>query len=334
MLRIQLFVLMFSSLLLPALAEAGSSHAQDASIAYPVELEWVADGGSDVFDYAQDVTVAPDGNLWVADLANRQFQIFAPDGTYLESWGTEGVGPGLFSFFQGPVAVESDWAGNVKFDSAGNIYVLDLGSQNIQKFAPDRTFLLAWGVDGMDDGQFKLPINMAIDAADHVYVSDYGRDDIQEFTSDGTYVRTVVQKGTGEGPISGLVAVAIDAAGNIWTTDEDHYTVLEYAPDGTFLMSFGEFGSGPGQFDFPNDLAVAADGTIYVVDTFNHRVQAFDRDGTYLGEWGGEGTEPGQFMFPLGVEVDDAGNIYVVDSGNDRLQKFRRTSLPAATPSA
>ena len=318
--------LVVAILALVAPAFAAPAAGQDAAVPYPVEVAWVAEGGSAPFDYAQDVTVAPDGNLWVADLANRQFQIFAPDGAYLESWGSEGTGPGQFSFFQGPVAVESDWAGAVKFDRAGNIYVLDLGNQNIQKFAPDRTFLLAWGGDGTGDGQFKLPINMGIDGADHIYVSDYGRDDIQEFTSDGTFVDTVVEKGSGEGQVSGVVAVAVDAAGNIWATDEDRNAVLNFDPDGTLVTSLGETGEGPGQFNLPNDVAIAPDGTVYVVDTFNHRMQAFDADGAYLGEWGGEGTEPGQFMYPLGVDIDADGNVYVVDSGNDRLQAFRPVS--------
>jgi hypothetical protein len=106
----------------------------------PVEFVWEAKGGVEPLTFPQDATIAPDGNVWVGDLANHQFQIFSPDGANLESWGEEGSGPGQFSFFQGPLVVESDFAGNIN--------VLDMGDQNIQKFASDRTFLHAFGHEG------------------------------------------------------------------------------------------------------------------------------------------------------------------------------------------
>src|SRR5688500_14654777 len=83
----------------------------------------------------------PPGNLWVADGNHDRFQILAPDGTHLETWGTQGSGKGQFEF----TAPESGFGvgyGDVAFDGAGNLYVVDTGNHRVQKFAPDRAFLL------------------------------------------------------------------------------------------------------------------------------------------------------------------------------------------------
>ena len=44
------------------------------------------------------LAIAPDGSIWVADGDNDRFQIFAPDGSLLEAWGTTGSGEGEFDF--------------------------------------------------------------------------------------------------------------------------------------------------------------------------------------------------------------------------------------------
>ncbi|MEJ7900843.1 MAG: PQQ-binding-like beta-propeller repeat protein, partial [Thermomicrobiales bacterium] len=59
-------------------------------------LLWSTTGGPDALDRPSDVTIAPDGTIWVADGGNSRFQIFAPDGTLIETWGISGSGDGDF----------------------------------------------------------------------------------------------------------------------------------------------------------------------------------------------------------------------------------------------
>ena len=67
----------------------------------PVEFVWEIGGGSEPFAMPIDVSIDPEGNLWVLDMAHHQFQIFSPDGEFLESWGSMGEDDGEFRFYEG-----------------------------------------------------------------------------------------------------------------------------------------------------------------------------------------------------------------------------------------
>lgn len=308
----------------PATAQDRAATPMTAAGA-PVAFVWQAEvtGGANPLQAAQDVTIDPEGNLWVLDIGNHQFQIFSPDGTLLETWGRFGEGEGEFNFFAGPIAIETDFGGDLAFDSAGNFYVADMANQRIQKFAPDRTFLLAWGSEGDGDGQFNRPWNLAIDDQDNIYVADFGRNTVQQFTSDGTFLRTVVESGGGEDELTGAGGIAIDAEGNLWVADWTSNRLLQFGLDGEHRGTYGGTGSAAGQLNVPTGITVSTEGLVYVADMFNHRVQVFDASGQTLTSWGANGADPGQFSYPAGVALDGAGHVYVAELGNHRLQKFR-----------
>ena len=111
------------------------------------------DGGSGtVF-----ITLRQDGNVWVADTFNGRFQIFSPDGTFVESWGTAGDDEGEFNFCEDPCSGATAAGGDVAFDADGNLFVSDLANHRVQKFDADRTFITEWGGLGDGDGQFIQP---------------------------------------------------------------------------------------------------------------------------------------------------------------------------------
>ena len=78
----------------------GRALAQGATPpAGPVEFLWETRGDPDSpLGNPSHLAVAPDGTIWVADGDNNRFQIFAPDGSLLEVWGTSGSGEGEFDF--------------------------------------------------------------------------------------------------------------------------------------------------------------------------------------------------------------------------------------------
>jgi DNA-binding beta-propeller fold protein YncE len=136
-----------------------------------LELLWESTGGPEPVKRPYGIGIAPDGNIWVSDAYRDRFQILAPDGTFIETWGGSGDGEGEFEFFSQRSALGSPY-GDVAFDAAGGIYVLDTGNHRVQKFGPDRTFLLAWGTEGTEDGQFLAPGGIAVGPDGVVYVSD------------------------------------------------------------------------------------------------------------------------------------------------------------------
>jgi hypothetical protein len=297
--------------------------------ASPAEPVWQTKGGPDApFPSGTFPAVDPSGNLWVPDGEHSRFQIFAPDGTFREMWGTTGSAEGQFDFVYHPGGW---WGGAVAFDATGNIYVADMGNHRIQKFAPDRTFLLAWGSKGSGDGQFLSPFDLAVGANGNVYVMDDERNDVQVFDSNGRYLFTFGGKGEGDGQFASDVGgLGVDGAGRVYVADYGHNSVQQFSADGSFLAAWGSKGIENGQFVNPNDVVADEAGRLYVADYGNSRIQVFAADGRFLATWGTIGAGPGQMVEPVGIALDGAGHAYVSEDGTMRVQQFRL--LPPLAP--
>lgn len=105
-----------------------------------------------------DVVVAPDGHIFIVDShgaggPNRLMK-FAPDGSYLTTFGETGYAPGQF---HEPHAIA--------LDSQGRIFVGDRYNNRIQILSQDGEFIAAWS-------QFGRPSGIFIDEHDLIYVAD------------------------------------------------------------------------------------------------------------------------------------------------------------------
>jgi hypothetical protein len=83
---------------LPA-ARVAAQDGTPAPAALVVDQTWETTGDpASPLDGPFGMAFAPDGSLWVADSDHNRFQLFAADGTYLETWGGPGTGEGQFNF--------------------------------------------------------------------------------------------------------------------------------------------------------------------------------------------------------------------------------------------
>jgi DNA-binding beta-propeller fold protein YncE len=104
-----------------------------------------------------DVLVAPSGQIYVVDSHDRTVARvirYAADGTFMETWGELGYGPGQF---RDPHALA--------MDSQGRIFVGDRYNNRIQIFDQEGEFLAIWT-------QFGRPSGIFIDDNDVIYVAD------------------------------------------------------------------------------------------------------------------------------------------------------------------
>jgi outer membrane protein assembly factor BamB len=300
----------------------------------PVEFLWQTEGGSLPFEQTGPLTIAPEGQLWVADSQHGAFQIFGPDGTFVEKWGVPGSAEGQFNF----VSPNSDGFGKIAFAPDGTFYVADTGNQRVQHFAADRTFLGAWGTFGSEDGQFISPLDVAVDAQGNVFVNDNRRGDIQKFDADGKFLLKFGGSGSGPGQLDNQGFFEIDAEGNVWVADPNHNRVEAWDNDGNYLTSWGEDGS----LGAPIAVTFDSTGRMFLCDAETHRVQVLDADGTLIAAFGTPGTGEGQFMDVMAdIAVDGDGNVYVGTfkdnpHGPGVVQAFRLLPplAPEATPTS
>jgi DNA-binding beta-propeller fold protein YncE len=302
----------------PAIVAPVGTPAADASSS--LQLLWESDGGSDPLDLPYGMDIDPAGSLWVSDSENDRFQIIAPDGTYQETWGESGSGDGEFEFLSASSAFGRPY-GDIAFDAEGNFYVADTGNQRIQKFAPDRAFLGAWGSEGRDEGQFLTPISITVSDAGVVYVADEVRNDVQMFDRDGGYLGAFGGSGSASGEMSTPSGVAIDPAGDVWVADWGNNRMQRFSADGEWRAAWGEFGSAPGGLYGPNDVVIDQQGRLYVADALNNRLQVFTPQGEVLAVTGTSGDDAGEFHYALGLALDENGVVYVSD--RQRVQAFR-----------
>ena len=123
------------------------------------------------FTEPNDVLIAPDGSIFVAEAHNAQFldqdppngigriSKFSPDGKFIKSFGSYGYGP---SQFRGPHSLA--------MDSRGRLFIADRGNRRIQIFDQDGKLLDTWY-------QFSRISGLYIDRNDTLYAIDSESDD-------------------------------------------------------------------------------------------------------------------------------------------------------------
>jgi len=127
--------------------------------------------GAGKFSYPTDVAVAEDGTLYVADGYNDRIQVFSPEGRFLRKWG----GP-FASNIHGPYHGWFATVTSVALGPQGNVFAADFYNDRIQKFAPDGTFLTAFG-----EGQLDKAIAVAVAKDGTVFAADYGNHRVQRW---------------------------------------------------------------------------------------------------------------------------------------------------------
>jgi sugar lactone lactonase YvrE len=199
---------------------------------------------------------------------------------------------------------------------------------------PAPRFLLAWGKQGKEPGEFHFPIGIAITKDDEILVTDHYNSRVQKFAADGKLLAHFAVLPNPGG-------IALDADGNLYLShfpaasiNKDVYPdrVSVVTPEGKLVRQWGQTGAGPGEFNYPGGMAISPGGRLYVADQTNHRVQMFDLAGQFRGEWGRHGTQPGEFGGntsvrsraggPDFVALDRAGNVYTTEAMDGRVQKF------------
>jgi hypothetical protein len=230
------------------------------------------------------------GNLFVGDSSNSRISEFAPNGAFVKAFGKDVGGIGVNVCTSTCQAGTDDGtAGSMCFPDglaidpvSGNLVVGDECDDRVDVFAPDGTFIKAFGKDvggsgvnvcttscqdgtsSGDAGGFDTPVGIAIDPSGTVFVGDSQNDRIAVLTLSGGFQRAfganvggagvntcttscaAGTNGSDAGQLNQASGVALDGAGNVLVGEASNNRVSVFTTGGTFVRAFGGDVGGPG----------------------------------------------------------------------------------------
>ena len=192
----------------------------DSVLKFNQDGEVVESFGGGLFIWPHGIDVDNDGNVWVTDAVaegrtpegTRGHQVikFSPTGEVLMTLGTPGKAGLGNNSFNAPAAV-------VVADN-GNIFVADghgnTTNNRVVKFAPDGTFVKAWGKTGYGPGEFRTLHAIAMDNDGRIYVGDRSNNRVQIFDQEGEFLAQWTQFGRPSG-------IFFDDNGRIFVADSE-----------------------------------------------------------------------------------------------------------------
>jgi len=218
----------------------------------------------------------------------------------------------------------------VTVDQDGNIYVMDTENSRVQKFDSNGQFVLMWGSQGSEEGQFQNASpqgwlgHIAVDTQGDIYVIDVNNFRIQKFDGSGSFQIQWGAEGTGDGEFRFIpFDITVDMQDNIYVCESaSAHRVQKFDANGKFLLAWGKTGDTDGEFSTGDTCTVASDpaGNILVADN-SGRIQKFDANGQFLSKI----TLPpvnNAFVSIWNMDVDNQGNIYVGDATHAQIIKL------------
>src|SRR5215475_10388241 len=260
-------------------------------------------------NYAQQVRVDPQDNIWVVDSGSNSVVKFDSDGRFLLVLGRKGENIGVRPGAGVPASVPDaagrgaaaeagrgggggrGGAGNpgagingdsfnrpsdVTWDRAGNIYVADgYGTNNrIAKFSKEGNFIKTWGHTGSGQGQFSQIRGIAADAAGNIYVADAGNKRIQVFDGEGTFKSQITNVGTPQAIcISGGSTQYLYSSNSNDAESMDHGEIYKVQLGGQVVGKFGKAGKVAKEFGMVNAIDCRTENDLWVGEVWNWRAQ-------------------------------------------------------------
>jgi hypothetical protein len=267
-------------------------------------------------NFAQQVRIDPQDNIWIVDAGSNQVVKFDPDGRFLMVLGRkpENInvrpGPGVPAgggMTQGtaPAAEGGRGGGGGGGGRGGGGAAAAPGA-------------------GPNGDSFNRPSDVTWDKAGNVYVADgFGPTNrVAKFTKEGNFIKKWGQTGAGQGQFNGLRGIASDATGNIYVADAGNKRIQVFDGEGTFKSQIANIGT-------PQAICISNGATQYLFSSNSNDPESMENgeiyklqlSGQVVGRFGRAGKMAKEFGMTNSLDCRTDTNLIVGEIWNWRAQK-------------
>jgi peptidylamidoglycolate lyase len=275
------------------------------------------------------IGIDTNGHIFVFHRAGRLWKEPFPDSTISS--------PTILELDNETGKVLNSWGGGLfimphglTVDKNNNIWVTDVGLQQVFKFSHDGKLLMKWGVPkvaGNDSLHFNLPTDIAISDDGSFYVSDgYGNSRVVKFSAAGKYLFAWGKFGNKPGEFNIPHAITLDDKGNVYVADRENNRIQVFDSNGNYIK---ELMNNEKVAEIPS-LALDKDQNLYAVDydfkdtvVNGSTIFRYDSTGNIFIKFSDVGTNKRSLSWFHDIAVDKEGSIYVGDIRNKRVLKFK-----------
>jgi 6-bladed beta-propeller len=271
-------------------------------------------------NFAQQVRVDPQDNIWIVDAGSNQVVKFDADGRYQLVLGRkpENIplrpGPGVSATAADAAFVAARGGAPAGGPGGG-------GGGGGGGFGGGGNRPPGAGING--DG-FNRPSDVTWDRAGNIYVADgFGTNNrVAKFSKDGNFVKTWGQTGAGQGQFNQIRGIASDAAGNIYVADAGNKRIQVFDGEGTFKSQIANVGT-------PQAICISGGSTQFLYSSNSNDSESMDNgeiykvqlNGQVVGKFGKAGRLPKEFGIVNAIDCRSENDLWVGEIWNWRVQK-------------
>jgi 6-bladed beta-propeller protein len=269
------------------------------------------------FDFAQQLRIDPQDNIWAVDAGSNVLTKFDSEGRFLMVIGRK---PEAIAVRQGggvPARILDDPPAGATAPAAGpGGGGGGGGGGGAAAKAPPGA--------GTRSESFNRPTDIAFDKEGNVYIADgMGNNNrIAVFNRDGNWVRGWGQTGSGSGQFNKIRGIVADTAGNLYVADAGNNRIQVFDSQGTFKSQITGVGS-------PQAICITGGSPQYLYSSNSNDPESMDNgeiykistDGKVVGKFGKAGRVPGEFGMVNSLDCRTDNTLWVGEVWNWRAQR-------------
>jgi DNA-binding beta-propeller fold protein YncE len=267
-------------------------------------------------NFAQQVRVDPQDNVWIVDAGSNQVVKFDSDGRFQLVLGRKPENITLRAG-AGVPARQLDVAPEGSAPAAGG-----RGGEG-GRGGGGRGSGGAPGA-GIRGDAFNRPSDVTWDRAGNIYVADgFGTNNrVAKFTKDGNFVKSWGQTGSAQGQFNQIRGIASDGGGNIYVADAGNKRIQVFDGEGTFKSQIANVGT-------PQAICVSGGSTQYLYSSNSNDPESMDNgeiykvqlNGQVVGKFGKAGKLAKEFGMVNAIDCRTENDLIVGEVWNWRAQK-------------